>query len=220
MNSQGNPIAGRAFTLIELLIVIAIGVILAAMLLPMRTGTREPAKQILCMHNLKQIGIGFLVYSEDNSNQPPWQVSTPPDSAAADSFLKLVSYLHQPDIFICPTDKARQVSETNYSSFSNTNLSYFAALQSSFTPTSNSITLVLAGDRHLALNNQPVKAGLLNVTNATELSWTKELHFTKKTTKPVGILLFADGHVARTRTHELPRNLASQDRSAVLLLIP
>ena len=211
----------QAFTLIEVLVVLAIAGVLFVLLLPTGgTGTRQPAQQLQCMSNLKQIGIGFMLYSGDNSNQPPWQVSTPAGHTAADCFLKLTSSYLPPKNFVCPSDSARQAATTNHSGFSNTNLSYFASLQSSFTPTSNSITLVLAGDRHLALNNQPVKTGLLNVTNATELSWTKELHFTKKSTKPVGILLFVDGHVALTRTYELPQNLASQDRSAGQLLIP
>ncbi|MGC3960247.1 MAG: prepilin-type N-terminal cleavage/methylation domain-containing protein [Verrucomicrobiota bacterium] len=210
----------QAFTLLELLVVIAIVSILFMMIAPMRyTGDRLPAKTGQCMSNLKQIGIGFVLYFEDNSNQPPWQASTPVDRTAADCFLKLTSYL-QPKYFICPSDSARQAATTNYSGFSNTNLSYFASLQSSLTSTSNFTTLVLAGDRHLALNNQPVKTSLLNVTNATELSWTKELHFTKNSSKPVGILLFADGHVARTRTHDLSQNLASPDRSSFRLLIP
>lgn len=213
--------ARQAFTLIELLVAVAIVFVLFMMIAPMRSiGDRLSAKQGQCMYNLRQIGIGFMLYSGDNSNQPPWQVSIPADYTAADCFLKLTSSYLPPKTFVRPSDSARQAATTNHSGFSNTNLSYFASLQSSFTPTSNSITFVLAGDRHLALNNQPVKTGLLNVTNATELSWTKELHFTKKSTKPVGILLFADGHVALTRTHELPQNLASQDRSAGQLLIP
>ena len=219
MNSPGKPIAGRAFTVIELLVVIAIVAILVAML-PAATGKGAPAKQTQCMQNLKQIGIGCTLYSGDNSNQSPWQVSIPADCTAVDGFLKLTSYLHQPKIFCCPSDSARQAAATNFSGFNNTNLSYFASLQSSFTLTSNSITLVLAGDRHLALNNQPVKAGLLNVTNATELSWTKELHFTKKTTKPVGLLLFADGHVEVVKTHRLAEKFQAPAITTNQLVIP
>jgi prepilin-type N-terminal cleavage/methylation domain-containing protein/prepilin-type processing-associated H-X9-DG protein len=109
----------RGFTLIELLVVIAIIAILAAILLPVISRCEEQARVTQCISNMKQLGLAWVIYANDNNdflphnwalgNNPPhsWCMDTPemsssPTDVTAVTNGTLFPYAVQLRIYHCP----------------------------------------------------------------------------------------------------------------------
>ena len=110
----------RAFTLVEILVVLAIVSLLAALLFPVFLTVRGKARESVCGSNLRQIGQGIVMYAADSDGRFPHAVD-PSDRAMPamfDSFPDfapeiprigqmhevLQPYLKSTQIFACPAD--------------------------------------------------------------------------------------------------------------------
>jgi prepilin-type N-terminal cleavage/methylation domain-containing protein/prepilin-type processing-associated H-X9-DG protein len=193
----------RGFSLLELLCVIAVIAILAALLLPALTKARDRAKQTQCAAQLKDIAVAFHSFAHDHNNQFPMQVPiaaggslgvTPRGiggRAAGDMalayrhFQALASELRTPKMVICPADN--RLPAVSFSVLSNQNLSYFASLNAEL----GNANSLLAGDRNLT-NDWAPPTSVQQVGPNNLLRWSQELHRFR------GNLLFSDGHVDQT----------------------
>jgi len=107
----------RGFTLIELLVVVAIISILAAILFPVFARARENARRAGCMSNLKQMGLGFMMYVQDydetypkNSYGSDEKLPCPGNtSSSCNAFwpLRIYPYVKSLQVFNCPSDDRR-----------------------------------------------------------------------------------------------------------------
>ena len=73
--SQCKAERAFGFTLIELLVVIAIIAILAAMLMPALENARDAAQKVSCLSNLRQHGVGMLMFENDHERMPQFKAS-------------------------------------------------------------------------------------------------------------------------------------------------
>jgi prepilin-type N-terminal cleavage/methylation domain-containing protein/prepilin-type processing-associated H-X9-DG protein len=90
-----------AFTLIELLAVVAVVGILAGLLLPALDRAKAKAKSIQCLHQLRQAGMATLLYADENEGRIPIQFPDNPQRTWA-SALSTNQSLRPFNIFVCP----------------------------------------------------------------------------------------------------------------------
>ena len=198
---KSSPVSSRtgAFTLIELLCVMAIIAILAALLLPVLSQGESRAKLAFCGNNLGQVGLGFQMFAHDHDSRFPLQVPAVQGGAAEsaqdtnglatgiyftpETYQAMAAELETPKILVCPADN--RPAAATFARLQAGNLSYFADATADYSDPGS----VLAGDRNVAADTTKVSAD-----GSQTFAWTIALHRFK------GNLLYADGHVAEARS--------------------
>jgi prepilin-type N-terminal cleavage/methylation domain-containing protein/prepilin-type processing-associated H-X9-DG protein len=105
----------KAFTLIELLAVIAIISILASILFPVFARARENARRAGCLSNMKQIGLGVMMYVQDyDEKYPPSAYDTAASDVSAYWFGFIQPYIKSTQVFQCPSSGSTSRFDRNY----------------------------------------------------------------------------------------------------------
>src|SRR5688500_19100443 len=175
---NGSRTAG--FTVWDLLICIAtIGMLVIYLPLAARPKSRCCGRGY-CTSNLKQVGLGLRMWSNDHGERFPWQTPAAEGGTkelahlpyAASHYLAASNELNSPKILTCPQDTNRTRTNTWNTSL-HVSLSYFAGLNADETQPDT----ILAGDRNVSRNSSTM-AGLLTVRDVNELQVTPGLHQT------------------------------------------
>jgi prepilin-type N-terminal cleavage/methylation domain-containing protein/prepilin-type processing-associated H-X9-DG protein len=150
-SEQVRKMVRNGFTFTELLVVVAIIAVMAAILFPVFARAREKARQTSCLSNIKQLGLAWLQYAQDyDGDTVPVQIGpvaayTLPNGNITSGFIYwptlLFPYAQNVQVYNCPSNSyAWQVESTTASSYGYLSINWGVPL-SSYTQASNTIVM-------------------------------------------------------------------------------
>lgn len=110
-----------AFTLLELLVVISIVAVLAALSMPVYARVTQAARAAACMSNLRQLGAALQLYLNEHNATMPTMLAARADKSEAGSAIDntLDVYAPNPEVFACPADTKNLAASTGTSYYWN-----------------------------------------------------------------------------------------------------
>jgi prepilin-type processing-associated H-X9-DG protein len=213
MNTTFSRRSTPGFTLVGLLVIIAVLAILAAMLLPALASAKRKASRINCVNNLKQDAIAFRLWEGDNGDKYPMAVSTNKGGTmeyAGDVFRHfqvMSNELNTPKILVCPDDN--RTAAASFARLKNKNVSYFVGLEA----TDVQPQMLMTGDRNVTNGVAPVHS-VLELRPEIPAGWTETIHNGK------GNVGLADGSVQQYTTVRLQSALQNTDNSTNRIALP
>jgi prepilin-type N-terminal cleavage/methylation domain-containing protein/prepilin-type processing-associated H-X9-DG protein len=208
----------KGLTIIEVLVVIFVLLVLAGVVFwPKSMRNWIEAGHTSCVNNVKQVALSFKVWSVDNSDRYPMQVSTAEGGSMEfvasgytfPHFQVMSNEIATPKFLRCPVDNRK--SATNFQNdFTDSKISYFIGVDASVTNPAS----FLIGDSHLAIRGEPVKPGLLLLSANASVGWTSARHDGK------GNIALADGSVQQSDSPGLRKMLTEIGHSTNWITIP
>jgi type II secretory pathway pseudopilin PulG len=203
----------RAFTLLELIVIMTIICILVAIMIPANIKARDKARRISCVGRLKNIGLAYRIFATDHGDRFPWQLATnAPPAKTFDEFLRhyrtVSNELATPILLVCPADTRK--AATNWATLSRMNISYFTSPDSAETfPQS-----FLAGDRNLTTNGVRIGPGIVNLASQTNVAWDGTIH------RFQGNTAMGDGSVQQLSTARMVEQMQNTGLNSMTLAVP
>jgi hypothetical protein len=185
-----------------LIVVVAVTMVLGFLLMPRPGGGKAKASRINCISNLKQIGLAFRMWSNDNGEKFPMATNSGTmefnlTGEVWRHFQAISNEVNTPKVFVCALDKQRSRPADWRDFTNNSHLSYLAGLDADETKPQT----ILSGDRNLTSATVKPVNGVLNLTTSDRLEWTKKIH------NQNGNIGLGDGSAQQVTSESLNRQL-------------